>query len=270
MDAPDVAMTEAALGACITTVIMLKIGIDTKPRYNELHKNNQIPALICCIIFAIPLIYAGLELPEFGDINAPIHQHVAKYYLDNAHNEIGITSYVAAILASYRGFDTFGETIVIFTGGIVTLFILSNLKHTPNLNFKSNIIIEYCSKIAAPIILVFVLYIQVCGTISPGGGFQAGAILASLIIGLNLSYGFLIEAKNLLKLGVFGLVTYLLPGIYSLAVNYNFLDYDALPFGDKAQKIGIEIVEIGIGITVASTLTLLYYTFFTTKLTKVS
>lgn len=270
MDAPDVALTEAALGACIITVVMLKLAIDTKPGYNILHKQYQITGAISCLIFLSVMIWAGLDLPEFGDIRTPIHQHVTKYYHDNAFEEIGVKSFVAAILASYRGFDTLGETLVIFTGGIAALFILSHMNHSPDVNFKSNIIIETCSKISAPVILVFVIYIQILGTTSPGGGFQAGAILASLIMGLNLSYGFIFDTKSLIKIGALGLCIYVFPGMVALLLNYQFLDYNALPFGDKSQKIGIEIIEVGICLTVASTLTLLYYTFFTTKLTKVS
>jgi multicomponent Na+:H+ antiporter subunit B len=263
-------MTEAALGACITTVVMLKLAIDTKPGYNVLRKNHQITGAISCLAFLSIMIFAGLDLPKFGDINTPIHQHVSSYYHENAFKEIGIESFVAAILASYRGFDTLGETLVIFTGGIAALFILSHLKHTPDVNFKSNIIIETCSKISVPIIILFVIYIQICGTSSPGGGFQAGAILASLTIGLNLSYGFIFDTKSLSKMAALGLLIYALPGMIAILLNHQFLDFNALPFGVNSQKVGIEIVELGICITVASTLTLLYYTFLTTKVTKVS
>lgn len=267
MDAPDVAMTEAALGVCITTIIMLKVSNNFSST-KELEKHNRILALIISSAFAAFLIYAGMDLPEFGDASSPVHSYVIDYYHENTYSEIGIPSFVAAILASYRGYDTFGETLVIYIAGICTIFLLSFLEEEPD-EFEENIIISTSSKIAFPIIAVFVLYIQINGTTSPGGGFQAGAILASLYMAMNLGLNYRVDIRHLVTYSTFGICIYMIPGIIAILTGYEFLNYNALRLGSMSQKIGIEIVELGIALTVSSTIVILYQCFFTTNVTKI-
>lgn len=269
MDALDVAMTEASLGACITSAIMLKVASNLSPK-NEVKKSDRLLALFLSIAFASLLIYAGMDLPKYGDIHSPVHSYIMDYYHENTHSEIGITSFVAAILGSYRGFDTLGETLVIYIAGICVIYIAGFLEVEEERMFEDDIIISSISKIIFPIIALFVIYIQLNGTNSPGGGFQAGAILASIYIGMNIGLDYRIKQDSLVTISSLGIFLYLLPGIIAILLGYNFLDYDALSLGPISQKIGIEIVELGIGITVAATVIILYQTFFTTSVTKVT
>jgi len=61
----------------------------------------------------------------FGDPAAPVHQHVAPRYLEMAELETGVPNVVTAVLASYRGYDTFGELVVVFTAGIGVLLLMA-------------------------------------------------------------------------------------------------------------------------------------------------
>ena len=70
-----------------------------------------------------------LGLPVFGDPDAVIHQHVAPRYLQDGISETGVPNIVTAILASYRGFDTLGEVIVIFTAGVGLIALLGSKKN---------------------------------------------------------------------------------------------------------------------------------------------
>lgn len=124
MDAPDVAMTEAALGACLSTCILLnliKIIKDDKP----VKQYSFVAPAILCVIFIAVLTFASFDLPEYGDAASNVQTHVSKYYIENTKNDIGIPSIVAAVLASYRGYDTLGETTVILIAGLGVLLILS-------------------------------------------------------------------------------------------------------------------------------------------------
>ena len=125
MDAPDVVMTEAALGACLSTCVYLNLLRKLPPDLKNIERTNIIPASLICLLFVVTLAYMGLELPNYGDDNAPIHIHSSKYYLENTSRDIGIPSFVAAILASYRGYDTLGETSVILIAGIAVLLVFS-------------------------------------------------------------------------------------------------------------------------------------------------
>lgn len=127
LDAPDVALTEAAVGAGISTVLFL-LTLCFTPRHEKSTPTvSSSVALMVVVIMGATLFYAVDGLPAFGDPNAPIHQHVAPYYLEQMPNDIGIPNVVTAILGSYRGFDTLGETAVIFTAGIGLAALLMNL-----------------------------------------------------------------------------------------------------------------------------------------------
>ena len=70
------------------------------------------------------LIYGTVDIPDFGDPQAPAQQHVAPRYINEGMKDTGVPNLVTAVLASYRGFDTLGEVTVIFTAGIGVLLLL--------------------------------------------------------------------------------------------------------------------------------------------------
>ena len=123
MDAPDVAFTEAAVGAGIVTVLMLGALTLTTRREKPGTSGMAIPLLVS-IVTGLALIYGTLDLPHFGAPDAPIHLYLAPEFLVVREPEIDIPNIVTAILASYRGFDTLGEVIVVFTAGIGVLLLI--------------------------------------------------------------------------------------------------------------------------------------------------
>ena len=76
------------------------------------------------IITAGILLYVGNDLPDIGDPTAPASTHVSPRYIKEGHQETGAPNFVTAVLADYRGYDTLGETTVIFTAGLACLLIL--------------------------------------------------------------------------------------------------------------------------------------------------
>jgi len=127
MDAVDVAFTEAAVGAGISTVLMLStLGLTRKTE--KAHAKVSLPALLMVLVTGGVLIYGTLDMPRYGDVNAPIHQHVANRYIEKSGQEVGPPNIVTSVLASYRGYDTLGETAVVFTAAIGVLAILGRAK----------------------------------------------------------------------------------------------------------------------------------------------
>lgn len=123
LDAVDVGMTEASVGAGISTVLLLSAlylcgGEEAKP----LHR-PWLPLVISIVIVGA-LVYGTLGLPAFSDPQAPIHMVVAPRYLEQAIHETGVPNVVTAVLASYRGFDTLGEVTVVFTAGAGVIALL--------------------------------------------------------------------------------------------------------------------------------------------------
>ena len=127
LDAVDVAFTEASVGAGISTILFLA-AIAFLPREEEKNVTSQVfPAIVCLVLGGI-LIWCSYDLPQIGLASSPIHQHIVPEYIAGSRNDIGIPNIVTSVLASYRGYDTFGETIVVFTAGIAVLAILKNNK----------------------------------------------------------------------------------------------------------------------------------------------
>lgn len=126
LDAVDVAFTEAAVGAGISTVLML----GTLALTSREEKREKKPAhsafipLVVCIATGAALLYGTQDMPVYGDPNAPVHQHVAPRYIEDSINEVGMPNIVTSVLASYRGFDTLGEVTVVFTAMIGVLILL--------------------------------------------------------------------------------------------------------------------------------------------------
>lgn len=128
LDAVDVAFTEAAVGAGITTVLMLGTLVLTSSEEKARDRRTILPLIVVTVTGAA-LIYGTLDMPAFEDPNAPIHTHVAPRYLEETPDKIGVPNVVTAVLASYRGYDTLGETTVIFTAGVGVLLLLGMGRH---------------------------------------------------------------------------------------------------------------------------------------------
>jgi multicomponent Na+:H+ antiporter subunit B len=128
LDAVDVAFTEAAVGAGASTVLMIGTLALTSEREKASPNAQSFKALAVCSLLGLALVYASLDMPLFGDPNAPIHQHVAPRYLNDSMAEIGLPNVVTSVLASYRGYDTMGETFVIFTAAVGVLTLIGRTR----------------------------------------------------------------------------------------------------------------------------------------------
>lgn len=123
LDAVDVAMTEASVGAGISTVLLLgALHLCKSEEAKPVHR-PWLPLLVSFGTAAV-LVYGTLGLPAFSDPLAPIHTHVAPRYLSEAMSATGVPNVVTAVLASYRGYDTLGETTVVFTAGAGVIALL--------------------------------------------------------------------------------------------------------------------------------------------------
>ena len=137
LDAPDVAFTEAAVGAGISTILMLAtLSLTPKKRHRDGHlesddfeekplKHSPFWPLLVVTITGCTLIYGTYDMPAFGDPGAPIQVYPDPSFVAKSQPDMhGLPNVVTAVLASYRGYDTLGETAVIFTAGIAVLLIL--------------------------------------------------------------------------------------------------------------------------------------------------
>lgn len=273
LDAVDVAFTEAAVGAGISTLLMLA-SLKLVGRFENKSRYKPALALGVVLVTGALLIYGTLDMPHFGLADAPAHLHVAPRYIKDSMAEIGIPNIVTSVLASYRGFDTLGEVVVVFTAGIGVMSLLLVSKQTKEesqtmvpADMQQQIILRVVAKMMLPPILLFALYVQFHGDYGPGGGFQAGVIFAAGIILYTMLFGLsnsqkLFKRKMMELLTAVGVLIYGGVGVACMIMGGNFLDYSVLRHDPvHGQHLGILLVELGVGITVAAVMIVIFFKF---------
>ncbi len=268
LGAVDVAFTEAAVGAGVTTVLLLA-SLRLTGRYERRGTPVSWPALFVVVVTGMALLYGTLDAPLLGDPQAPAHQHVAPRYIQQAATEVGVPNMVTAVLASYRGYDTLGETLVIFTAGLAVLLMLGTDKQPsprPGRNSHSHhLVLRVVSKFLIPYILLFGLYVQFHGDYGAGGGFQAGVIFATGFVLYDLVFGRsdsrqVVPAPALRCGAAVGVLLFAAVGVTGMLGGKAFLDYSVLAAAPLAgQHLGILLVELGVGLTVFSVVLSLFY-----------
>lgn len=133
LDAVDVGMTEAAVGAGISTVLLLATLHLVKTTEMRPTHPNWVPLLVALVVGGV-LVWGTITLPPFGIADSAVHQHVAPYYLSKSIPETGVPNVVTSVLADYRGYDTLGETTVIFTAGIGVLLLLRGMRRRDDID----------------------------------------------------------------------------------------------------------------------------------------
>lgn len=215
-------------------------------------------------------------MPRLGDPEAPVHTHVAPWYLEETPRLIGVPNVVTAVLASFRGYDTLGELFVIFTAGIGVLFLLASpaerggLALLPSVEahgLRHHLVPRIIGRTVVPFIVLFGLYVQFHGDYGPGGGFQAGALVSAGFILYALAEGeaTALRALSLRLLAAMiagGALLYVAVGLAGILLGGNFLDYSVLAEDPVAgQHLGILLVEAGVGITVTGVLLTIFHSF---------
>ncbi len=136
------------------------------------------------------------------------------------------------------------------------------------MRMREKVVLRVVSRSFIPFVLLFGFYVQFHGDFGPGGGFQAGVIVAAGLILYAMIFGLdaarLVVPQRWTEIGaVVGVLLYGGVGALSLLLGGNFLDYNLLDSHDPmhGQHLGILLVELGVGITVTSVMIMIYYVF---------
>lgn len=272
LDAVDVALTEAAVGAGISTVLLLAaLSLTTSREAGPRHP--RVLALTVVTATTLMLLWATFEKPRLGDPDAPVQVHVAPEYLERTASDFRIPNVVTAVLGSFRGYDTFGEVLVVFTAGIGVLLLLSNrgrrrtAKSPEEVDLRHHLIPKVIGRLVIPFLLLFGLYVQFHGEYGPGGGFQAGALIAAALILYALLHGrkaalAAVPEWVALSLVSGGVLLYGGVGIACMFLGGNFLDYSVLAADPVVgRQVGLILIEAGVGATVTGVMLAIFHAF---------
>ena len=233
------------------------------------------------VLFCIGLVFVLLtgvsHLPPFGAADNPVNNEVPRRYIENGLQETGAVNIVTGMILDYRAFDTLGESHVLFVATCTVLILLRIDKKKGKNSIeeweandriyepKNDIILQTVAKLLVPPIMIFGIYVILCGHLGPGGGFSGGAVIgAGLILYLN-AFGFakterFFTAKTYKWMSFGALACYALAKSYSFYTGANDI-HSIIPLGTPGAILSsglILLLNICVGIVVAGTM----YTFY--------
>lgn len=216
-----------------------------------------------CFLLTVFLMLAVLEMPTFGRADNPINNEVSEHYLEHSEEETGAVNAVTGMILSYRGFDTLGESCVLFLAVTSVMILLCrDEKNTGEQDLRrlareeaverryADNILQEAARLVMPFIFLFAVYVLLNGETSPGGGFSGGAILGGGMILFAVSYGSrrageVFSRRRYDRVRISGLVLYAL-----LYGSYIFMGANGL--GAKHGWMML-LIDLAVGLVVACT-----------------
>ena len=220
-------------------------------------------AVICAALVAI-LLTTVMSMPGFGEEDNPINNEVSDRYLEYGAEDTGSENVVTAMIIGYRGFDTLGESCVLFLAvAAVMILLLRDRKNTSELEVRQierdeaeamsheDLILKQVAWVLIPFIFLFAIYVLLNGETSPGGGFSGGTILGAGLILFSAAFGFrrmqvLMNRRRYSAVRTFGLLLYGV--LYGL---YIFIGANGLPNYLTGM---ILLIDLAVGLVVACTM----------------
>lgn len=231
-------------------------------------------ATILALLMIVFFLYAVTKMPKFGDYNSPANSsNVIKRYIEDGLKETGAINIVAGVILDYRAFDTLGESHVLFTAALVVAILFLSKKQNKEdekekIIMENDQILKTAVKVLMPIIMLFGIYVILCGHLGPGGGFSGGSIIGAGLILYSVAYGNnklnkIITPKKYKTIMICALCFYSLAKCYSFYCGANHLE-TIFKLGQPGAILSAGLIlplNIAVGIVVALTMYGLYCYF---------
>ena len=228
------------------------------------------------------LLYMASLLPEHGAPLNPANNEVSKRYIESGVEETGAINIVSAMILDYRAFDTFGETVVLFTSVTCVAILLKRDKNNicaredreaaldeAALNSDKSAILKFVARLVFPIITLYGIYVILNGHLSPGGGFSGGTIIGAGLILYSSAYGEhrarqFMSGKRFTGITAAALLVYFVSKGYSFFTGGNHIE-SVIPTGTPGKLLSGGLIlplNICVGVVVACTM-YGFYSYFT-------
>ena len=240
-------------------------------------------AVLICVGLSALLIYTALDLPHFGADEALIDNDISTFYVEEGMEHTGAMNIVTSIILDFRGFDTLGESHVLFIAACTVLMLLklpeddspeSRLERSRadaydrHFDPREDAILENCVCVLVPMLIVFGAYILLNGHLSPGGGFSGGTVLGAGLILYLSNYGST-RTGRIFSLKRFRVITTAALAFYALSKGYVFFTgANGIENGLGPGTVGrilsgglLMPLSVAVGLVVASTMYALYALF---------
>ncbi len=239
-------------------------------------KIYRIFSLLFCVFLVSMLLIGVADLPPFGEADKPVNNEVPQRYIEKGLQETGAVNIVTGMILDYRAFDTLGESHVLFIATCTVLILLradgkegergeeaemNDRAYEP----KNDVILQTAARLLVPFIIIFGIYIILCGHLGPGGGFSGGAVIGAGLILYVSAFGFA-RAERFFTSATYkwmsfgALACYCLSKTYSFYTGANHIE-SVIPLGTPGAILSsglILLLNICVGVVVAGTM----YTFY--------
>ena len=248
--------------------------------YRKFFRFYRIAAVLCCVALIAMLLVAVSYLPPVGNADNPAHNEVVAKYIEDGMQDTGAVNIVTGMILDYRAFDTFGESNVLFIATCTVLILLRNDKKNEKKKAEweaqkdslyepgADSILQKITFLLFPIIVIFGIYVELNGHLSPGGGFSGGAIIgAGLILYVN-AFGFE-KTQKFFTEKTYKWISFCALSFYCLAKSYSFYTgahhlESGIPLGTAGDIISSGLIlplNICVGMVVACTMYAFYALF---------
>lgn len=215
--------------------------------------------LIIGLLAGVGLIFFNLF--QVYHVPTVLSNKLGAYYAQNAAKQVGAANIVSAIVVTYRGFDTLGEVTILFLAAAIISFVLKMKKEDVvakrDISPNSEILI-YSSQVIVPVIFMVGIYIFINGHLTPGGGFQGGAVIASGVLLMMLANPRMKVNHTVVAFveSISG-IAFVVLGVLGMLLAGGFLDNRFLPlgkFGTLLSAGALPLIYIFIGLKVGAEL----------------
>ena len=215
--------------------------------------------LIIGLLAGVGLIFFNLF--QVYHVPTVLGNKLGAYYAQNAAKQVGAANIVSAIVVTYRGFDTLGEVTILFLAAAIISFVLKMKKEdvVPKRDISPNSeILVYSSQVIVPVIFMVGIYIFINGHLTPGGGFQGGAVIASGVLLMVLANPRLkVNHTVVAYVESISGIAFVVLGVLGILLAGGFLDNRFLPpgkFGTLLSAGALPLIYIFIGLKVGAEL----------------
>lgn len=251
--------------------------VENNKQLTLFNKIYRVAAVLFCVVLVGLLLYTVSYLPKTGAAVKPDNNEVSERYIEQGLQETGAVNIVSGMILTYRAFDTFGETNVLFIATCCVMVLLmvddailkkQEVKNDRRFEPKNDAILQGTAFVLCPIIFIFGIYVVLNGHLSPGGGFSGGAIIGAGLILYVSAFGFkktqqffnehIYKIAKITALCMYGII-----GSYFYITGANGIE-NHIPLGTPGSILSSGIIlpiNICVGLEVACTMYAFYALF---------
>lgn len=226
---------------------------------------------VALAVLLAALLLLAVSMPPFGSDENPVNNEVVERYVGSAEEETGAENVIAGMILNYRGFDTFGESSVLFLAVCCVMMLLWSDENCSSETERElmrreeeleepDMILSCVSRLLIPCLLCFGLSVLAGGHVSPGGGFSGGSVLGATLILFSVALG-ADKVRRFFTARVFNVVRISGLTVYALMFGV-YIFFGANGIESELSRYIVLVIDVAVGLVVMSTM-YGFYSFYT-------